>query len=77
MGWFVHLHRSPNTQFPFWKNLQVIAAGLLLARSWEYRQLLPSLQSPCMKYLEIHKSQVNPMTPMRPSISNTTMMKDE
>lgn len=46
-----YLQRSPNTQFPFWKNLQIMAAGLLLVRSWEYRQLSPSLHRPCMKYL--------------------------
>lgn len=33
-----------------------MAAGLLLVRSWEYRQLSPSLQRPCMKYLETQKN---------------------
>ncbi len=48
----LYLHRSPKTQFPLWKNLQIMAAGLLLVRSWEYRQFSPPLQRPCRKYLQ-------------------------
>ncbi len=47
-----YLQRSPKAQHPFWKNLQIMV-GLQLPRSCKYRQLSPSLQTPCMKYLQM------------------------